>query len=72
MKSTSVCPLYSELRQCDAAGPLDCLEARVRSGKFSAEIDILCRKLALKMFPVRTDYVDGQIGSPTVLNFWRT
>ena len=34
-----------------------------KSGKFSAEIEIQCRKLNLKMFPVRTDYVDGQIGS---------
>ena len=39
-----------------------------KSGKFSAEIGIQCGKFNLKMLPVRTDYVDGHIGSPIHLS----
>ena len=34
-----------------------------KSGKLSAEIGIQSENLNLKMLPVRTGYVDGQIGS---------
>ena len=39
-----------------------------KSGKLSAEIGIQCGKPNLKMLPVRTDFVDGQIRSPIPLS----
>ena len=66
-------------RRAQRSGSQDCLEARVGSGKFSlnmcsksgklsAEIGIQCGKLNLKMLPVRTDFVHGQIRSPIPLS----
>ena len=39
-----------------------------KSGKLSAEVGIQSGKLDLKMLPIRTDYVDGQIGLPIPLS----
>ena len=41
----------------------------IKSGKFSAEVGIQCGKFNIKMLPVWTDYVDGQIGSPFPLSY---